>query len=753
MRKYIKAAAITLVLLLFLALIFSSCGKNSEIVIPARDVVTPENAGEKYHTSLESGLKKVVSGSFTDLYIDTGTFSVSVLDKTGDILWSALPSSKNNASYLYSLTLYTENGVYSLNTQDNSIPFGGASYEVSDNALLVDYILSDKKETIRKKYENITKDDVFASFSVKYEIYEQSLKAEIDLGSLKCTPGGFIGEIAFMPYFDSSDKSADDYIFIPDGSGAIMKDGESGEYTVKMYNEDAFMSNVSSSAGAIMPVYGIKRGDGAFSAIITEGDALASVKTSRSLACPYLGAYFTVTPVYNDENSGVIKSGPGYSDKIAVTYKFLSGSNANYIGMASAAREEFIKEGLLSPNLKEDSGRFPVYILVYAENAYGETLTTSKQVEDILSSVKSKGLDDVNVIFKGFLKGGLSNKNLYKTSISKQSGGENGVSDLYDYLKRLNYDFILDVNIMSSGKKYSGSSAQKSITGENAFYVSKNPLGYDENANNRLLSRTGAEAFNEGKSKTNPAVYGDNSPFNMFLLNVNKLPGKFSSFLKKGLNGLSDGYGIDDAGRVLYSGGDFTRQDAENTVREEVKDIINYGDLYVSSGNVYTLYGASYVYDMMFDSFYPESENYAPVPFAEAVLHGSLQYSGEPIDAGDPLYKYDMLQYIEYGASPYFNFVFDEKSIYCYNGYINSDGFSEIFDFYNDAKNALSDLSDDVITGHEKITKDANGKDISGVWKTAYSDGSEIYVNYTGSAVTTLENIVVGPYDFVKVKY
>ena len=155
---------------------------------------------------------------------------------------------------------------------------------------------------------------------------------------------------------------------------------------------------------------------------------------------------------------------------------------------------------------------------------------------------------------------------------------------------------------------------------------------------------------------------------------------------------------------------------------------------------------------MEFDSHYNESAAYEPVPFAQAVLHGSILYSGKPIDAGDPLYRYDMLQCIEYGAIPSFEWIYSTSNIFCYDGYLLSERITEITEFYKKADDALQDVSSSVITDHRKITSNADGKAISGVYCTTYSDGSQIFVNYTGSAVVTPDNIVIGAYDFIKIK-
>ena len=77
---------------------------------------------------------------------------------------------------------------------------------------------------------------------------------------------------------------------------------------------------------------------------------------------------------------------------------------------------------------------------------------------------------------------------------------------------------------------------------------------------------------------------------------------------------------------------------------------------------------------------------------------------------------------------------------------------AEIVEFYNDTTEIFTSLADETIINHRKIEKDADGNAISGVYCTTYSDGTEIYVNYSGNIASTPENIAIGPYDYVRVK-
>ena len=751
--KILKCIAV----LLALCCLFASCSAVTTRSLTAGAEIQAQNAGSSYHM-LSGKSASLIKTKFIELLFDEKTYAVSVKDHTGDCEWTSLPTDSNDAAYAFAATLYTKNGIYHLNTQDNSVAFGAASYEKTEDTLTVRYVLSDKKETAGKKYEEINADDVYVSFAVTYGISAQSMTLGIDAGNILCTPGSFVGELSVLPYFGSASPADGDYMFVPDGCGAVMRTDADDVFTadvnIKVYGQDPVFGDETDSAHATVPVYGVKHSGSAFAAIITDGDALAEINASRADKenPPSVGAQFRITQTCKNANSSKINYGVSYDGKITVKYKFLSGTSATYIGMASAAREEFIAQGWISSSKHAEMDTLPFYLTMDgAEN--GSVLTTTHQAIDILSTLKGKGVNDVVFRYKGIFSGGITQKNLYRSSVSRDLGGLAGMISLYEYAQRQNYSLLIDINMATSGKTYAGGNAASLLGGGDSYYFMRNSLGFRENTNNRLLTRIGATASNEGKAKSNPSIYSSDSKYKMYLMNINRLPNRFSSFLEDELSQYTNGYSVNDLGFLLYSGNGVNRQRAKEIAANEIRTIPNYGSLSVSGGNIYAVYNAEYVTDMAFDTYYPESSLYEPVPFTQAVLHGYSLYNGEPIDASDPLYKYDMLQYIEYGAVPAFEWVFNERSIFCYNGYIVSDGISDVINFYNDAADMLSDLADDTITDHRKVTRGANGESITGVYCTTYSDGTEIYVNYTGSVVTMPNNVIVGPHDYVRVNY
>lgn len=752
MKKISSISGICAILVLF-CLLFTSCTSADKIT--ATQLAAAETGNDELRTPSQQR-ETVAENEFIKLSFDNKTFTVNVTDKSAERTWSTLAAKNTDLSYAFGLTLFTEDTIYQLNTQNHSVAHGTATYEIKDNILKVNYVLSDKAETAKKSYEEITESEVYISFSVTYTLAYQTMNVTIG-DDIKCTPGAFIENITFMPCFGSSfNDGAEDYFLIPDGPGALMNlgtaDANTDSISVKVYGADPFTQNSTTSASSTVPVFGVKRNSAAFAAVISEGDALAEIKAhrnNRSTRPSAVYSVFSITAVSRDEAGNPIRKGSTYTGPVSISYKFLSGNNADYTAMAAAAREEFIAASVMS-SAKNDNGTVVPFHLNVAGYADSETLTTTKQTLDILGILRGKGINNIILSYKGLLSGGLEQKDLYHASVNRKLGGKEGLTELYEYTKKQGCELLIGTNIFSSSGRYIANGS-KNTDGKNASFIMQNEMGYDANTSNALVTRIGTEAAAIGQQKTNPSIYSQKTFYTMNLRSIHTLQEKFPPFLESDILSNSDGISVVDAGRVLYSDAETDRETAKDIISSQTRAVSNFGNLTVEGGNIYTVYNAQLVSSMEFDTFYIESSNYEPVPFVQAILHGYINYTGTPIDAGDPLYRYEMLRFIEYGALPSYEWIYKNSNIYCYSGYLLAERVSEIVDFYNDACEILAPVAGETITSHRKILKDSEGNSVTGVYCTTYSDGTEIYVNYTGNIVTTSENIAIGPYDYVAV--
>ena len=129
----------------------------------------------------------------------------------------------------------------------------------------------------------------------------------------------------------------------------------------------------------------------------------------------------------------------------------------------------------------------------------------------------------------------------------------------------------------------------------------------------------------------------------------------------------------------------------------------------IDLGNDYTLGYASHILNVNTDSSHFRYSSY-PVPFVGMVLHGSVNYSGTPINySGNP--SYDLLRSIESGASLYYilcyqnsNYMKEDILLNDYYGIDYTNWYESIVKTYAELDYAIGSLQDYRIVDHKILT-------------------------------------------------
>ena len=203
-----------------------------------------------------------------------------------------------------------------------------------------------------------------------------------------------------------------------------------------------------------------------------------------------------------------------------------------------------------------------------------------------------------------------------------------------------------------------------------------------------------------------------------------------------------DGFCIADVSSLLYS--DFSegytdRTQAMSIVRENLPALSADRMLMVDTGYFYALRYADFISGLPQNASLPERERlYTCVPFAQMILHGTLDYSGIPVNLSDNAAR-AQLRAVEYGCCPSYTWCFSRSGgdKLCYEDQLN-----DAVSFYLSANDALADLRDARIT--------ANGVAAAGVRYTEYDNGAVIYVNYSDKEAS-VGNIHVDAMSFMRI--
>ncbi len=736
-KKIVKSAC-ALFCAASLLLSASGCGVRSNVSSIKSDaqlkVTEAVSSGESYRLIKDNtNLKKVASSGLIELYFDSVTMAGVVRETSKDKYWYALPTTSagtTNDSSVVSATVISGGKLYTLNSQDNSVAFGTVTAKSDSRGLYMTYTMGIDAKTAALTSKTVKEGSIWLQVTVNYVLQDGSLFVNIDMSKTLCAPGMTVLDISLLDFFGASATSAaDDYILVPDGSGAVIKTGVA-DTAYKTLNFGVYQQASKDTYSAIVPAFGVKQGESAFAAIISSGAELATITAERAGSDGALynraGVKFNITPYSLGKTQSYVGN-ESYDGEIEICYRFLLGNNAGYVGMAVATREQLIRESVLSTKTVSAGEDLPLVLSLIGKGVTSEnplslisstkTLTTYTEALDILNQLKSKGIDNIALRYKGTLDGGLNQADIFGADMMLTLGTKSSFEDLCNYVSSQNFSMFIETNILSSARYNRFSS------GNSAYYLDGERISIS--FDNELAGIYGGEYF-----KRNLLA-----------------PDKIDDAVKQVTDIFEDlpvGISLGDMGKVLYSdfSGDYTsRTQAASIIADQTKIVSAGRSLMVSGGNFYMIKNANYISDLALSANAPETAAYESVPFVPMILHGIFDYSGTPINYEEDE-KTAFLRSIEYGACPSFEFVYRDNDDENDDNIVYSHWMNGAAKYYEEANDALSDLRDKRINSHYMVAQ--------GVYCTEYSTGSIIYVNYTDSDYT-VNGVNIPSMDFVRI--
>ncbi len=675
-------------------------------------ITNSENPEVHYAKSVDSFNENIVSSGLIELHIDPVSKSFGIFETSTGRLWSALPLLSDIAdgedllseASMATLKILRGSDIYYLNTQDNSLAYNKASYKKIDNGAEFTFDLFTDSETAAKK--TYSKNDIGFRISISVVLKDGSMIIDCRHKNLTNNPDAFIDSIDLLNYFGAYNASLeDDFLLVPDGCGAIIKtsvyDESFESLTFAVYGTDPSIGN-SATGSATIPAFGIKHGETAFVSLIEKGDAAATIKADKASSLTDFNrvySSFLITPS-TYKNNKLFISKKSLVDNVSLCYRFLTGNNATYSGLASACREQLIRNSVLSTKTVTASDYIPCFLSLTGAINDGfnmKPITTFEQATDMLSHMKSKGINNISVRYSGVFDSGINSKNATDTDINKKVGGVEGLNSLNEYAKTQKMKVYLDINPLSSSSGFGN---------DNALNLRKKPTAYtpDYIRADYFYSKIKSRNF--------------------------RSPDNISETVKKIIRSTDDlnfsGFCINDAGAMLYS--DFSknsmlRNDVAKTIASSVAPLSTEKSTMAVTGNFYMLKTVDSIVNLPLKTTAISSGAYVSVPFVPLILHGIVDYTGEPINTQINLEE-TLLKYVEYGACPHFEWSYEpvtdnaKSDIYYYDNTINIAA-----EYYEKVDNTLNDLRDARITDHYEVS--------DGIFCTEYDTGSLVYVNYT----------------------
>lgn len=436
--------------------------------------VAVENFNFKY--------SKYIENSNFALYVDANSSEFGVYDKSSGMLWASNPQ---------------------VTTEDRK----GVNNLVIDSQIIITYLNPSGERTVGTTYGKQSKKTVqqcltngkVSGFLATYNFDHESVQIEIPVAVILTDKGisveivydmikengtTLLGSIDLLPMFGAAKATDEGYLFIPDGSGAIVYHGDMldgyhsnaenfCDYQEPVYGTDPSMNlNIktpSANEGIKMPIFGSKIKDSAYFANIVSGEGLASIKATSSVSAYRLASVWT-SFYYRELDSVGLMTSDGFTRSVNLTdpnmasenpvidFTFLKGDKADYSGMAECYRDYLVEEYSLE-RLSEQSVA-PV-IQAFGKTTNSESFfgipiekavaaTTLSDVEGMYDTLKEMGVENSKYFLYGFQKGGYQNKYARRFSVDRKVGGKKGLESLVSKVGAGNvfmgYDILHDYN-------------------------------------------------------------------------------------------------------------------------------------------------------------------------------------------------------------------------------------------------------------------------------------------------------------------
>lgn len=645
---------------------------------------------------------------------DNGVFYL--VDKKTDVKWRSNPENWEqetkvagtakeslNAQLLIKCYSQSERQFINLNSYSHSCAKGGFSYEKTKSGYVATYKFD--------KYD--------ISVAITVDITDKGLEVSLKKENFSDAEDYRVFEISILPYFLSSSTDDNGYMFIPDGTGAIINlnnnKTETESYSGHIYgdslNNNRFLNNDSK---ILLPVYALCKNGSATMAVVEEGDALATVKASVAGQVNSVNAVYTNFTLrdyafydagaYGSTDFDVFEKGKIKQDTYKTVYYFLEAGKNTYYDIANRFKAEYIeKSSNVSFNAVIDvlGATRKIKSFLGVPVTQTEVLTDIKDLDKMLDSLEKSGATGLAVRYNGVASSELKSK-------------------VYDSLK-------IDGKI--GNIKSLNSLAENELKRDNKLYISYNPVRFVKGvfSSSKIVSRDLLGQF-VTLNKYNPSgVVNENADKTVLLR-----PSIFLSMTEKIADSVSKkafGLAPQTVTADVYTDYSSSSGNAQYTVNKYISGLKSLSKNGVM-GDKTSFFALPY--SEINGNIPISSSNHdlfdSSVPFFEIALSGRIAFSYKSLNSFSDVDS-AFLKCVETGALPKYSLYYGSKSLLRDSD--STEWFNGNFDDWNTAVaeqiNEYKDFSDKIgdreIISHEQLAE--------GVFKTVFASGKSVVVNYT----------------------
>lgn len=629
----------------------------------------------------------------------------------------------------------------------------------------------------------VNKDEAPAQFklALEYKLDADGLSIRCNMGNVRFDSSTYsLKNITILPYAGTGNVvSNEGFVFSADGSGTIINFediiGTQFKNTNKIYGQDYAYSEISGSnkQAVRLPVFGIvetknnsytekvvsteldedgnevevtttKYIKNGYFAVVEEGESLVNLTIENGGATHmFVSCYGTINPRPSDNisldaglsagtaSTWTVECDRKYTKDYKVRVFLLNDEESSVAGMANIYRNYLVNKGVLTAIDEEDTDEdIPLYIetlcaLETSSSVLGipvlkmMSLSSFDKIIEMLELLgEDADISNVKLRLMGWQDGGIGYTVPNGVDVEDVIGGEEGFKKLIEYASKSGATLYPDFDFVYAhyDKWFDGFSQSKDLA---------------KTINDRFARHQYYDALYQGYNSSGMGIISA-SVMDKFYSN------SWEEYKDFNVGGISVGA----LGESLSSDFDedepYNREDTKvltTKLLEKIKS--DNGNVMVSGGNAYAF---PYVTDIVNIALDDSGYKYAAtsVPFIGMVLHGYIEYAGEPINlAGD--YRYTVLKTIENGANPYFVFAIENTSeLKKYNYWYEVSGYysvryniwlNDMVATYKELNEALADVKTATIINHEFLDDEYD------VVKVTYSNGISYIINYNLTSV------------------
>lgn len=685
----------------------------------------------------QEGFKRWAGNSSLELYFNVERGIVAVRQIASGYVWYSSPldwEEDEIAQGYFKNALPSLVQIRSRDKNGTIFPANSFTNVINRNGLKVKGIPNGFRAT-----HNFTRDGVIIPVDITLD--GANLCVNIDLASIELDTDWEIEliDLTLFPYFGAAPQTEEGYIFVPDGSGALIEFnrlGLSKIYEQHVYGRDPSIQPLqlrSPTETVLMPIFGLSREKMGYVAIIEGGAERSTIYAeSANLRTAFNSAYagFVVRDydvVSFREKTGtprdvpIFETGPLKGEALALRYVFLEGPENNYVGMANAYRSYLEKKaGFSKSPLSQEPSLFVNFIgsSRKVKPVFGVPMnvtipyTPFKKAIDILEDIKGRGVTELTVKYDGWIKGGVKADYPRKARPESSLGGKRNLKRL------LAWGQDNEVNIFGAldpVRLYKKMFAQ-AIEVISAKGINKAPVRILEYQLSTFTIKTDSRVHWILKKTKVTSLY------KKFLASMKKFPS-----LQLAPDSLANFTSSDFGSKRSYY-----RNEAREDYLKLLRSSAESRQLLLSRPQAWALGTASYVCDLPIRSSSWDIIS-TDIPFYQILLKGYIPYSNEAANRALDRERY-ILSLVETGANPAYLFIAQkhedlrDSPLESFMNTLAEDWVDDAEALWKELLPVLERLKGARIVGHELVE---TGLRYGSVRKTSFSNNCFVYTNYS----------------------